>query len=65
MPAFVIKSQTREKFPIDCDELINKYHYKEEADNLKKILDTNELGFKKFKVKVFEIDYNKFHELRS
>jgi hypothetical protein len=27
---------------------------------LKKIVDTNELGFIKFKVKVFEIDYDKF-----
>jgi hypothetical protein len=27
---------------------------------LKKIIDTNELGFTKFKVKVFEIDYDKF-----
>ena len=29
---------------------------------LKKIVDSNQLGFKKLEVKVFEIDYEKFHE---
>ena len=45
--------------------LSNIYENEQNYSYLKKILDTNELGFKKFKVKVFEIDYNKFHEIRS
>ena len=48
-------------YPFLSDIYKNEQNY----SYLKKILDTNELGFKKFKVKVFEIDYNKFHELRS
>ena len=48
-------------YPFLSDIYENEQNY----SYLKKILDTNELGFKKFKVKVFEIDYNKFHELRS
>jgi hypothetical protein len=32
---------------------------------LKKILDSNQLGFKNLKVKVFEIDYKIFHEFIS
>ena len=34
----------------------SKYPY------LKKVFDSDEHGFKKFKVKVFEIDYKRFHE---
>ena len=29
---------------------------------LKKIFDSDEFGFKKLKIKVFEINYEKFHE---
>jgi hypothetical protein len=36
------------------------YHNDQQYSYLKKIIDTNELGFIKFKVKVFEIDYDKF-----
>jgi len=36
------------------------YENEQQYDYLTNIVDTNELGFKKFKVKVFEIDYNKF-----
>ena len=36
------------------------YYNEQQYSYLKKIIDTNELGFTKFKVKVFEIDYDKF-----
>ena len=36
------------------------YYNDKQYSYLKKIVDTNELGFTKFKVKVFEIDYDKF-----
>jgi len=36
------------------------YYKDQQYGYLKKIVDTNELGFIKFKVKVFEIDYDKF-----
>ena len=36
------------------------YYNDQQYGYLKKIIDTNELGFTKFKVKVFEIDYDKF-----
>ena len=36
------------------------YYNEQQYSYLKKIIDTNELGFIKFKVKVFEIDYDKF-----
>ena len=36
------------------------YYNHQQYGYLKKIVDTNELGFTKFKVKVFEIDYDKF-----
>jgi hypothetical protein len=36
------------------------YYNDQQYSYLKKIIDTNELGFIKFKVKVFEIDYDKF-----
>ena len=40
--------------------LSNIYYNEQQYSYLKKIIDTNELGFTKFKVKVFEIDYDKF-----
>ena len=43
--------------------LSNIYDNEGEYKYLNKIIDTNELGFTKFKVKVFEIDYIKFHAL--
>ena len=36
------------------------YYNDQQYSYLKKIVDTNELGFIKFKIKVFEIDYDKF-----
>ena len=36
------------------------YYNDQQYSYLKKIIDTNELGFTKFKVKVFEINYDKF-----
>ena len=47
-------------YPFLSDVYENEQNY----SYLKKILDTNEFGFTKFNVKVFEIDYSKFHELR-
>ena len=43
----------------DLFENYNKYPY------LKKVFDSNEHGYKKFKVKAFEIDYEKFHKLNK
>ena len=43
----------------DLFENDDKYPY------LKKVFDSNEHGYKKFKVKAFEIDYDKFHELNK
>ena len=40
--------------------LSDVYYNEQQYSYLKKIIDTNELGFIKFKVKVFEIDYDKF-----
>jgi len=42
--------------------LTNVYENEYEYIYLKKILDTEKLSFEEIKVKVFEIDYNKFHE---
>ena len=41
------------------DKLYDNY---EKYPFLKKIFDSNEHGFQKLKIKVFEIDYKKFHE---
>ena len=38
------------------------YNHEEDYPYLHKIFDSNEIEFKKLKVKVFEIDYNKFHQ---
>jgi hypothetical protein len=40
--------------------LTNLYDEEEDYPFLTKVLDTKEIGFKKFKVKVFEINYDKF-----
>jgi len=40
--------------------LTNLYDEEEKYPFLTKVLDTKEIGFKKFKVKVFEINYDKF-----
>ena len=42
---------------------LNDLYYNEENYvYLKKIFDSNEMNYKEFKIKVFEIDYKKFHE---
>jgi len=41
------------------------YENEEKYSFLEKIVDTNEIGFTHFKIKVFEIDYKKFHELNE
>ena len=42
--------------PISVDSLQASVPY------LKKIFDSDKFGFKKLKIKVFEINYEKFHE---
>ena len=42
-----------------ADELYDDY---DKYPFLKKIFDSDEQGFQKLKIKVFEIDYKKFHE---
>ena len=39
------------------------YYYEERYPYMKKIFDSDEMGYKQFKVKVFEINYQKFHDL--
>lgn len=41
------------------------YENNEKYPYLKKIFDSSEHEYKKFKVKAFEIDYKKFHELNG
>ena len=42
---------------------LNDLYYNEEKyPYTKKIFDSNEMNYKEFKIKVFEIDYKKFHE---
>ena len=43
---------------------LNDLYYNEEKYTyMKKIFDSDEMGYKQFKVKVFEINYQKFHDL--
>ena len=39
------------------------YDNEENYPYMKKIFDSDEMGYKEFKIKVFEIDYKKFHQL--
>ena len=41
------------------------YDNEENYPYMKKIFDSDEMGYKEFKIKVFEIDYKKFHELHD
>ena len=43
--------------------LTNVFENEREYAYLKNVLDTEKLGFKEIHVKVFELDYTKFHEL--
>ena len=45
--------------------LTNVFENEREYAYLKNVLDTEKLGFKEIHVKVFELDYTKFHELNS
>ena len=55
------KGVTTEWYPFLENVYDDDVHY----PYLKKIVDSNQLGFKNLEVKVFEIDYKKFHELIS
>ena len=45
---------------------LNDLYYNEEKyPYLKKIFDSDEVSYKEFKVKAFEINYNKFHEIND
>ncbi len=52
------KGVTTEWYPF----LENVYDNEDHYPYLKKLVDSNQLGFNKLKAKVFEIDYKKFHE---
>ena len=41
----------------------NLYYDYEKYDYIEKFFDSDEYGFKKLKIKVFEINYNKFNNL--
>ena len=55
------KGVTTEWYPFLEDVYDDDIHY----PYLKKIMDSNELGFKNLDVKLFEIDYKIFHEFIS
>ena len=42
--------------------LSSLYHNEEDYPYMKKVFDSNAVNYKEFKVKVFEIDYEKFHQ---
>ena len=43
---------------------LNDIYYNEENyPYMKKVFDSQEVDYEEFKIKVFEIDYKKFHEL--
>ena len=45
---------------------LNDLYYNEEKyPYMKKIFDSNEMNYKEFKIKVFEINYQKFHDLNG
>ena len=53
----VIEQEGDSYFPFIHD----LYHNEENYPYMKKIFDSNKMNYEKFKVKVFEIDYKKFH----
>jgi len=57
---YIIANQKNGLYFPFTDELYNNY---DQYPYLKKIFDSNEFGFKKLKIKVFEIDYEKFNKL--
>ena len=45
---------------------LNDLYYNEENyPYMKKVFDSDEMGYKEFKIKIFEIDYKNFHELNN
>ena len=56
---YVISNQNKGFFHPYVDEV---YSHEEQYPYLHKIFDSDEKGFKKLKVKVFEIDYSSFHK---
>ena len=55
---YIIANQKKGLYHPFTDELYNNYN---QYPYLKKIFDSDEFGFKKLKIKVFEIDYEKFN----
>ena len=45
--------------------LFDVYDNEEKYPYLEKVFDSEESGYKKFKVKVFEIDYDKFNDRKK
>ena len=41
------------------------YHNEERYPYMEKIFDSDEMGYKEFKIKAFEINYKKFHDLNG
>ena len=57
---YIIANQKNGLYFPFTDELYDNY---DQYPYLKKIFDSNEFGFKKLKIKVFEIDYEEFNKL--
>ena len=45
--------------------LSDLYYYEERYPYMEKIFDSGEMNYKEFKIKVFEINYQKFHDLNN
>jgi hypothetical protein len=56
---YIIANEKQGFYHPFTDELYNNYN---QFPYLKKIFDSDEFGFKKLKIKVFEINYEKFYE---
>ena len=59
---YIITNKEKNDFHGFIDDV---YHQEEKYPYLKKIFDSSNQGFEKLKIKVFEIDYKKFHEMMS
>ena len=57
---YIITNKEKNDFHGFIDDI---YHQEEKYPYLKKIFDSSNQGFEKLKIKVFEIDYKKFHIL--
>ena len=57
---YIITNKEKNDFHGFIDDI---YHQEEKYPYLKKIFDSSNQGFEKLKIKVFEIDYEKFHIL--